>query len=95
MRTGGTDETPMSEPHATPVPHAEPAHVSDAHDAATEHADGHSVDAGHGDDDSHGHDAMTLGPVDWQMWAVGVVGVVVALIITAAFAVATDFQFNA
>jgi hypothetical protein len=83
MHTGGTHETPMSEPHATPGPHDEPAQAPEAHDAAAEH------------DDEHGHDSMTLGPVDWQMWGVGVLGVVVALIITAGFAIATDFQFNA
>jgi hypothetical protein len=76
----------MSELHAAPGAHDDPAPDLDTHDA-------HAAAAGH--DEGHGHEGMALGPIDWRMWAVGVVGVVVALIITAGFVVATDFQFNA
>jgi hypothetical protein len=50
---------------------------------------------GHGDGghDEHGHAADTLGPIDWRMWGVGVVGVISALIVVAGFVVATGFVF--
>jgi hypothetical protein len=61
------------------------------HDATTaNHADAH--DGGH---DEHGHGGDTLGPIDWTMWGVGVVGVVAGLIVTAGFVVATGFVFGA
>ncbi|HYO42549.1 MAG TPA: hypothetical protein VES19_05055 [Candidatus Limnocylindrales bacterium] len=47
-------------------------------------------DAGH---DEHGHAADTLGPIDWKMWGVGVVGVAAALIVVACFALSTGFVF--
>lgn len=50
------------------------------------HADGH--DSGH-----EAHDAGTLGPVDWRMWGVGVLGVIAALAVVAGWAIATDFAF--
>lgn len=62
-----------------------PAHDTDAPDAG--HADDHG--GGHGDH----HDGGTLGPIAWRMWGVGILGVVVALIVVAAFVVATDFVF--
>jgi hypothetical protein len=46
----------------------------------------------HGD---HGHAADTLGPVDWRMWGIGILGVVAALIVVAGFVAATGFVFNA
>lgn len=61
------------------------AHGAAAHDA---HGTGH----GH---DEHGHEASSLGPIDWKMWGVGVVGVVVAVIIVAGFVAATGFNFTA
>lgn len=48
-------------------------------------------DAGH--DDAHGHAADTLGPIDWRMWGVGLLGVVAALIVVAMFVVSTGFVF--
>ena len=61
------------------------------HDATTAHqADAH--DGGH---DGLGHDPDTLGPIDWTMWGVGVLGVIAALIVTAGFVAATGFAFNA
>ena len=61
--------------------------MSDTH-AAAQAADDH----GH---DDHANGGMGLGPFDYRMWAVGIVGVVAALVITAAFVAATGFQFNA
>jgi hypothetical protein len=72
----------MSQSHGTPESHAESAHAPDpAH-----HTDAH--DAGHAE-----HAPDTLGPVDWRMGLVGVVGVIAALFVVAAFVVATDFRF--
>ena len=82
----------MTDTHTTPEPHETPAahdHAPDAHGAATGHAEG-----AHGHDD-HMHTGMDLGSADLRMWAVGIVGVIVALIITAGFVAATGFQFNA
>jgi hypothetical protein len=59
--------------------HSTPAHHADTADA--------THDAGHHDE--HGHAADALGPIDWRMWLVGVVGVVAALIVIAAFMVST------
>lgn len=74
----------MTQPQGTPGAHTAQDHVPDpAH-----HADEH--DAGH---DDHAPDA--LGPVDWRMWGVGVVGVIAALVVIAGFVVATDFRFLA
>ncbi len=51
------------------------------------HTDDHEADHG-------GHDAAgTLGPVDWRMWGVGVIGVIAALAVVAGWAIATDFAF--
>jgi len=55
-----------------------------AHGATAAH------DAGHGHDD-HGHAADTLGPIDWTMWAVGLLGVLAAAVIVVAFVIATKF----
>ena len=78
----------MSDPHETPA----------SGEAATG-PDAHGSHAGHDDDaydhEDHGHGGMALGPIDWPMWGVGVLGVLVALIVTAGFVVATGFQFNA
>jgi hypothetical protein len=64
--------------HDAPAPAPDPAHHADEHDA------------GH---DEHGHDADTLGPIDWRMWGVGVLGVVTAIAVIAALVVATQFVF--
>jgi hypothetical protein len=58
----------------------------------------HGSTADHGDEhghDDHGHHDMALGPIDWRMWAVGIAGVLVGLVMTAGFVAATSFQFNA
>ena len=59
-----------------------------AHDAGGHDAGGH--DAG-----GHGHEADSLGPIDWAMWAAGAVGVIAALVVTAGLVAATGFAFNA
>ena len=56
----------------------------DATDAGHDEHDGHDV---------HGYDADTLGPIDWRMWGAGVLGVLAAVVVVAAFVVATDFVF--
>jgi ABC-type Zn2+ transport system substrate-binding protein/surface adhesin len=64
-------------------------------DTATEkhgeaHADEHAADehaaAGHAE---HGHDEEPLGPPDVGLWAAGVGGVAVAIVIAACFAFST------
>ena len=52
--------------------------------------DGGHDDGGH---DEHGHAADALGPIDWRMWGVGLVGVISALIVVAGFVAATGFVF--
>jgi hypothetical protein len=68
-------------------------HVPDQHDSSHAAADDHAAADGHGHDTHGGGEA--LGPIDWTMWGVGVVGVVAALIVTAGFVIATGFAFNA
>ena len=58
-----------------------------AHGAAAAHGTGH-------DDHGHGHGADTLGPIDWPMRLVGVIGVVVALVIVVGFMLATGGKFG-
>ena len=48
----------------------------------------HGEDHGH---DDHAHGSEALGPIDWPMWGVGVLGVIVALIVTAGLAAASGF----
>jgi ABC-type Zn2+ transport system substrate-binding protein/surface adhesin len=79
----------MSDTHASTQTPEEHGHAADAHGAATGHAEG-----AHSHDD-HMHAGKGLGPFDLRMWAVGIVGVIWALIITAGFVAATGFQFNA
>ncbi len=64
--------------------------MSDPDATTTHHADAHD-----GGDDEHGPGTDTLGPFDWTMWGVGVLGVIAALIVTAGFVAATGFAFNA
>jgi hypothetical protein len=80
MGAGGSDHTTMSD-HDT----------HSATDDATAHAGARHGDA-HGE---HGHAADTLGPIDVRMWGVGVLGVIVAVVVTAGFVVATSFKFGA
>ena len=58
------------------------AHDDHAHD---DHGTGH---------DDHGHAADTLGPIDWTMWGVGVLGVIVAAIVVIGFVIATKFTLS-
>jgi len=61
--------------------------VAGEHGSTADHGDGH----GH-DDHAHGQDA--LGPVDWPMWGVGVLGVIVGLVVAAGFSIASGFSFS-
>lgn len=89
MGAGGGDHTTMSDHDAhVPDPHGSVREVAGAHGSTADHGDGH----GH-DDHAHGSDA--LGPVDWTMWGVGAVGVLIAIAVAAAFVMATGFAFNA
>jgi len=56
----------------------------------------HGTAAPHGDThDAGGHDTDNLGPIDWRMWGVGVVGVIAALVVVAGFVAAAGFTFTA
>jgi ABC-type Zn2+ transport system substrate-binding protein/surface adhesin len=75
--------------------------MSDTHTIPDEHGTSHAVEgthgstADHGEDhghDDHAHGSEALGPVDWPMWGIGVLGVVVALIVTAGLASASGFR---
>lgn len=71
----------MSDAHSIPDAGHHPASAHDLlpHDVA--------ADGAHGHDD--GHDALVLGPIDWRMWAAGVVGVAAGLVVVAAFVMGT------
>lgn len=60
------------------------------HGAPAAHGTGH--DDGHGHDD---HGAAKLGPIDWKMWGVGLVGVIAGLIVVAGVVLSTGFVFSA
>lgn len=75
----------MTVPHGTPESHDEKDHAPDP--ATGHHADAH--DAGHEDQ----HDGGALGHIGWAMWGAGVAGVLAAIVVLAAFVVATDFSF--
>jgi hypothetical protein len=53
--------------------------------AAAAHGNGH---------DDHGHAADTLGSINWTMWAVGIIGVLIALVMTVALAMGTGNSFG-
>jgi hypothetical protein len=55
--------------------------------AAAAHGTGH-------DDHGHGHAAETLGPIDWPMWLVGVIGVAAAIVVVICFVMATQGTFG-
>jgi len=67
-------------------------HADDAsgHEGAVAHhlPDDHGQDQGH-DDHAHGEQAEALGPIDTAAWAAGAAGVLVGLVIAAAFALST------
>jgi len=76
--------------------------MSDTHDTTHAAGEGHGStavhDAGHGDDThgaGHGHVSEPLGPIGWAMWGAGALGVLVAAVMTAVFAVATGFVLGA
>jgi len=58
--------------------HPNDAHAPDAHDELAA--------AGH---DEHGHDEEPLGPPDIGLWAAGIGGIGVAIVIAACFAFST------
>ena len=75
--------------------------AGESHGATAGHDAGHGG-AGHDDethgaahDDGHGHVSEPLGPIGWPMWGAGVLGVLVAAVMTAVFAVATGFVLGA
>jgi hypothetical protein len=74
--------------------HAGPDAHGDAHAGHDAHGDAHAGHAGHDDHSGH-HDGPSLGPIDWRMWGVGVLGVLSALVVVAGFVAATGFAFNA
>jgi hypothetical protein len=76
--------------------HGASAHVADGH-GATEIVGPHGAAGDHGDDhghDDHGHASEALGGIDWPMWGVGVLGVALALVMTAALTMSTGFNFG-
>jgi len=76
----------MSDDHAAPDAHAQ--------DHGDSGLDGGPDDHGHGGGhDDHGHGGTALGPIDWKMWGIGLIGVIAALIVVAGFAAATGFNF--
>jgi ABC-type Zn2+ transport system substrate-binding protein/surface adhesin len=85
----------MSDTHgADPATHA----IPDEHGASHAVEGPHGSDADHGGDhghDDHAHGSEALGPIDWPMWIVGVIGVIVALIMTAGLAAASGFKLAA
>jgi hypothetical protein len=66
-------------------------HVTDApgHEDAVAHhrTDDHGGDHGH---DDHAHDEEQLGPIDAAAWGAGILGIAVAVVIAACFALATN-----
>jgi hypothetical protein len=80
MPAGGTQET-MSDPHATDAPGRD-ASAGGGHHASTDQGDDHGHDHGHADE--------ALGPVDVAAWGAGILGIGIAVVIAAAFALATS-----
>lgn len=64
------------------------------HDSSTARGGAQGADHGDSGADEHGS-ADTLGPMDWPMWAVGVIGMISGLVMVAALAAASGFAFNA
>lgn len=66
-------------------------HAADApgHPGAVAHheTDDHGDDHGH---DDHAHGEEPLGPIDVAAWGAGIVGVAIAVVIAACFALATS-----
>lgn len=72
----------MTDPQATDQPSHSAAADGDRHDP-TDHGDDH----GHAD---HGHAEAPLGPIDVAAWGAGIVGVAIAVVVAACFALATS-----
>jgi hypothetical protein len=68
----------MTETHAD-------RHASDAMTGPHGAADDHGADHGH---DDHAHSAESLGPIDLQGWAAGILGVGLGLVVVLAIAIA-------
>ncbi len=62
-------------------------------DHATTDGHGHAADTGHDSGHDEHHDGGTLGPIDWPMWGMGVLGVAAALVVVACAVIATNFVF--
>ena len=60
--------------------------AAEEHAAADEHAPATHDAHGH---DAHGHDEEPLGPPDIGLWAAGIGGIAVAVVIAACFAFST------
>jgi hypothetical protein len=81
MTDAGTGHDPARHdevPDAHGMSHA----VEGPHGSTADHGDSH----GH---DDHAHGGEALGPIDWPMWGVGILGVIVALIVTAGLVAAS------
>ena len=90
--------TAMTAAHDAPEPGGGHGHVPDTHGESVVVAGPHGATDDHGGDhghDDHGHGAGGLGPTDWRMWGIGAAGLVVGVIVTAGFVVATNFSFSA
>ena len=96
MLIGGHDDETMSDTHgngehAVQVPdaHGTSSMVEGPHGSTADHGD-----SGHGHDD-HAHGGVGLGPVDWPMWGVGMLGILAALAVVWAMVLGTGFSFTA
>ena len=97
MTLGGHDDT-MSDSHGASGAPASGTQVPDVHGTARMVEGPHGSTEDHGDahgHDDHAHAGGALGPIDWSMWGVGIVGVVLALAVVAGFVLATGFNFTA
>jgi hypothetical protein len=81
-----------------PIGNQAAGHVPDVHGTSTAVEGVHGSPDDHGDGhghDDHAHASETLGPIDWTMWGVGILGVVLALAVVAGMVLATGFSFSA
>lgn len=86
----------MSDTHdaSDPATHAVPDEHGASHAVAGPHASASDHGGDHGHDD-HAHGGEALGPIDWRMWGVGVLGVIVALVVTAGLVAASGLTQTA
>ena len=90
MTHADPNAAPPGPPHDTQTEtHSEPRDHADAgHDAGSaQHAGGGHDAGGH---DEHGHAEEALGPVNWQAWGAGALGLLVAAVMVLVFAIATE-----